>query len=587
MAADKKPIIKREIIQARLIIAILLLVLIFMNMTGWLVYYGTKKNYEHEAERSLVSFATTISSLIKTDSLKLLTPGDEETYLYKWLQSTIRNISDTADIDNIYIFDNRKRTLVDIEDGIKIGSRCPKVKLDSGEIEEVRMGSGVHTKSYYGKDGKLYKSAYAPIRDRDGATVGILGADATFSVHEVVEQLRTRLFWIGFISLFPAVILSIILTGPLVRPIRLLNTSLIEQMNYNDYILKSISGGVITIDLKGRITTLNRAAMEILGLHGRDVIGNDCMEVLKMQPELANIIVETLKEEKPYSAYGLTTKAGNYREITIGLNTSILKDKENKVIGSAGFFTDITEIKELQRRVHLKERLAALGELSAGLAHEIRNPLEGMQVFAELLKRKLDKRREGTELVDSIIREIKSLNGIITEFLDFARPTRFNFDHARISNIIDNALSVSMPKLSKGNVRVHQHYDKNDSDIQVDTDRMREVFLNMIINAQEAMVEGGNLHIYVRDVQEGAGGNERNLKQCVEIEFTNDGPPIPLENIDKIFNPFFTTKPQGTGLGLAIAHKVVEGHGGTIKVESKNGEPTKFIIRLPANGAVV
>jgi len=141
--------------------------------------------------------------------------------------------------------------------------------------------------------------------------------------------------------------------------------------------------------------------------------------------------------------------------------------------------------------------------------------------------------------------------------------------------------------LSKGNVRVHQHYDKNDSDIQVDTDRMREVFLNMIINAQEAMVEGGNLHIYVRDVQDGAGGNEHNLKRCVEIEFTNDGPPIPLENIDKIFNPFFTTKPQGTGLGLAIAHKVVEGHGGTIKVESKKGETTKFIIRLPANGAVV
>ncbi|MBI3007938.1 MAG: PAS domain-containing protein [Candidatus Omnitrophica bacterium] len=586
--AYRKPIVKREIIQARFVIAILLLILIFLNMTGWLIYYGTKKSYDREAGRSLVSFVTTISSLTKTDSLKLLTPGDEETYLYKWLQSTIRNISDTADVDNLYIFDNRNRTLVDIEDGVKIGSKCSKIKLEPREIEQVREGSGVYTKSYYGKDGKLYKSAYAPIKDRDGVIVGILGTDATFRVHEVVEQLRTRLFWIGVVSLFPAVALSIILTGPLVRPIRLLNTSLIEQMNYNEYILKSISGGVLTINPKGQITTLNKVAMGILELYGKDVIGKDSVEVLKVQPELANIVMETLKEEKPYNAYGLALKTENKGEITIALNTSPLRDKENKVIGAAGFFTDITEMKELQRRVHLKEKLAALGELSAGLAHEIRNPLEGIQVFAELLKRKMEKRKEEGELADNIIREIKSLNTIITEFLNFARPTRFNIDHVRINNVIDNAISVSMPRLAKGNVDVHKHYTSNDIDMMLDADRMKEVFLNLIINAQEAMTGGGNLDIYVKEnSNRHTEGNKDITKRFVEIEFANDGPPIPAEDMEKIFNPFFTTKTQGTGLGLAIVHKVIEGHGGTISVESKEGERTKFIIRLPVNGTVV
>ncbi len=327
--------------------------------------------------------------------------------------------------------------------------------------------------------------------------------------------------------------------------------------SYNENILQSVPSGVVSIDNSLCIVSINRAAEEIIGIRAEDAIGKG-FHVIFGEP-LASIIAQKKTVER--GEYPFTTRDG--RRIWIGLTTSPLKDKNEEVIGIILVFTDLTEMKALQAQVELKERLTELGEMSAGIAHELRNPMAVISGYIKLLSKKADLSQR--PLVDSILTEIEGMDRIISEFLSFARPTQPLPSAVDLRGIINDAC-----KIIQENIRIDFPVPDNLPEIKGDEVLLRQAFTNIFQNAIDAMPEGGELRIHTKLRDE-----------SLELTISDTGHGIPEDIRSKIFLPFFTTKEKGTGLGLALVQKIIVSHGGTIDVESSMGQGTTFSIVLP------
>lgn len=237
----------------------------------------------------------------------------------------------------------------------------------------------------------------------------------------------------------------------------------------------------------------------------------------------------------------------------------------------------LRQMRELEEELRRKDRLAALGELSAGVAHEVRNPLGIIKNSAQVLQDKFkDKDTKSRELSKFIIEEVDRLNKVVTNFLDFARPQKPNLTGRKIAPIISRALELMQSEILKRKIKVANKHEDNLPPVLADEELLAQVFLNIISNAIQAMPDGGRLMVSSKS---GAGS----YKDLVEIGFTDTGCGIPAQDLDKIFNPFFSNKEGGVGLGLSIVHKIVESHGGKISVHSRAGEGTTFTIHLKGN----
>ncbi|MCK4436539.1 HAMP domain-containing protein [bacterium] len=237
----------------------------------------------------------------------------------------------------------------------------------------------------------------------------------------------------------------------------------------------------------------------------------------------------------------------------------------------------LRQMRELEEELRRKDRLAALGELSAGVAHEVRNPLGIIKNSAQVLQDKFkDKDTKSRELSKFIIEEVDRLNKVVTNFLDFARPQKPNLTGRKIAPIISRALELMQSEILKRKIKVANKHEDNLPPVLADEELLAQVFLNIISNAIQAMPDGGRLMVSSKS---GAGS----YKDLVEISFTDTGCGIPAQDLDKIFNPFFSNKEGGVGLGLSIVHKIVESHGGKISVHSRVGEGTTFTIHLKGN----
>jgi signal transduction histidine kinase len=228
------------------------------------------------------------------------------------------------------------------------------------------------------------------------------------------------------------------------------------------------------------------------------------------------------------------------------------------------------EQRELESQLHLAERLAALGEMVAGISHEIKNPLGIIRSTAELLGEMPDANDNQKRLSGVIKEESTRLNQIVTEFLDFARPQEPNLNECQLEEIIEKNLSFIRPELEKKGIQVHENLNGRSFRLRADQDLLYRAFLNILINAMHSMQDGGTIDIIVEEARDG-----------YSIEFEDTGCGISQENVDKIFNPFFTTKEKGSGLGLSIVRKIIEGHRGTIGIESVEGQGTKVQVQLP------
>jgi two-component system nitrogen regulation sensor histidine kinase GlnL len=345
----------------------------------------------------------------------------------------------------------------------------------------------------------------------------------------------------------------------------------------------NLRNGIVAVTIDGRVAVMNEVAYQILGLKPRESdIGQAFSRVLQDQPELARIIAGAFELSHLPNRAELRLKSTGK---VIGYTLSQVRDPRGRVTGATLFFKDLTRVEQLEERERLRDRLAALGEMAAAIAHEVKNPLAGIEVMAGLLKRQLTDSQDAQTILEDIIKEAKMANAIVLEVLEFVRPIRLQVEHIALPDVIRDAVAMAESHVPRGDVSVGVALPADLACIQGDPHQLRQLFTNLLTNAFEALCGRGSVSISAIQIpEEDTGVGEGHTGPSVQVDVIDDGPGVPADLMDRIFSPFFTTKPQGSGLGLAIVRKIVDAHDGRIDVSGRAAGGTHFRVTLPVTG---
>jgi two-component system sensor histidine kinase PilS (NtrC family) len=345
---------------------------------------------------------------------------------------------------------------------------------------------------------------------------------------------------------------------------------------FHENIVRSISSGVFTTDEKGRVTSFNPAAQEATGYTFEQVQGRLWREVFNWDPSQQDD--ESMLRDSSNMRFEVECKRADGNRLILGMTLAPLHE-QGKATGLVGVFKDLTQIRDLEEEMRRKEWLASLGEMSAGMAHEIRNPLGALAGAMQMLRKDLHADETSQRLMDIAVREATRLDTIITEFLQYARPPALNLAEYDLNKVLAETLDlVQHEARTRKNIKIVTALAAGPLLAQVDQDQMKQVFWNLATNAFDAMPKGGELTIATGCRKIDISGRKA---EVVEISFQDTGEGIQNKNLDKIFLPFFTTKKHGSGLGLAAVHRIVDLHGGWIKVDSREGQGSRFVVCLP------
>jgi two-component system nitrogen regulation sensor histidine kinase GlnL len=357
-------------------------------------------------------------------------------------------------------------------------------------------------------------------------------------------------------------------------------TAALEELraSYED-LLSSLQDGVIILDPAGRIVSLNQAAEEMTGFSGSQVAGRPIGEVFPPPAPLAALVAKTAEQGRSHADFDATLTRADGARLTVSAVASQVSNPRGESRGSVLVLRDTSRVRELEEHLGRSERLAALGILAAGVAHEVRNPLVGVRGAAQLLEREPSFPPALREFTGIIIREVDRLDRIVGDLLAFAGHRPLRIQSCNVHRVMEEALRLEGSGLHAGGVAVVRRYDPQLPAVAGDPERLLQVFLNLIKNGAEAMAgAAGELQIRTR--------YERAAPQCggraaAVVEFVDRGPGIPAEIQAQLFNPFFTTKAGGTGLGLPISLRIVEEHGGALEVQTQMGQGSTFRVLLP------
>ncbi|WP_084423152.1 two-component system sensor histidine kinase NtrB [Cohnella thermotolerans] len=335
--------------------------------------------------------------------------------------------------------------------------------------------------------------------------------------------------------------------------------------------------GVLLLDADFRIVEASPMVCQAIGREREELLGQNAESLFRLQtvplPVDASLLQGRVFRNRSY-----TWRSGDRRREWV-LDGELLRDGDGgKVIGAYVLFRDVTQLMALEEQVRRSDRLKMIGEVAAGTAHEIRNPLTAIRGFIQLLHRSLAERQMNRELdyVDIVLAELERVNALVNEFLLLSKPKKVELQPVRLGKLFDEMLPMLRNEAVMHNVTL-QYIPRNElPSIFADKELLKQVFLNLGKNAIEAMTEGGMLIIRERPCPPGAAE--------VTVDVCDNGPGIPEEMIDRVFDPFFTTKEQGTGLGLSICQRIVHELGGRIEVSSGTGG-TVFSVTIPAIGA--
>ncbi len=349
----------------------------------------------------------------------------------------------------------------------------------------------------------------------------------------------------------------------------------------------NLRNGVLAFNPAGHLVLINDEACRIFGLPaGLDYLGLPYVDVFRDHPDMVRVLGSAFELVALPNRAELRLKSSAK---VIGYTLSLIRDEHEETIGAALFFKDLTHVEQMEERERLRDRLAALGEMAAAMAHEIKNPLAGIEVMAGLLRRQVPDNLDAQALVLDIINEAKMANAIVQEMLDFVRPVRLQLDRASIGDALQSAVTMADGKGNRGAIAVDVHVPDRLPTVQADRHQLAQVFANLLINAYEALNGRGAVTLTARLVESGDEGallvDGYQAGPTVIVDVTDTGPGISPELTDKIFNPFFTTKPQGSGLGLAIVRKIVDAHEGRIDVTTVPDRGTCFRVTLPVDRA--
>ena len=352
-----------------------------------------------------------------------------------------------------------------------------------------------------------------------------------------------------------------------------------EIKNHLHNILESLTVGTVVVDLKGRITTFNRSAENITGLKSKEIVGRSFDEVIgigffqNLQLEFDGLagIQDSKELEAEISHKGETL-------IHVTLSISPLTTPLGEKVGIVVTLQDVTQMKRLEEQANRTSRLAAMGEMAAKIAHEIRNPLGSIQLFASTLTNDLEGASESKALAEHISSGVKSINNIISNLLLFIRPDqKTDFQIVDIHDSLKDSLFFSNHLIgSNESIEIVTSYASEPLFVRGDPELLKQTYLNLILNAIQSMPNGGTLTISTRKTN----GQEKKT-HAAEIRFTDTGSGISKTDMPRVFDPFFTTKKRGTGLGLSIVHNIIKLHGGTIDINNSERNGITCIVTLP------
>jgi len=346
-----------------------------------------------------------------------------------------------------------------------------------------------------------------------------------------------------------------------------------SMKQFTDTVLENVSTGIVVTDPHGRIQLINKAARDIMrGLAGSDVnpVGCPCEGALgDIIP--GGLLLDSLEGGRVTFHDSVHVEC-NDRSLVFEVQTSPLLDTQGQVTGAVALFRDVSERRRMEEQIRQNEQMAMIGELAAGTAHEIRNPLTSIRGFIQMLHDRISEQVSEREYLEIVLGEIDRIDELIQDLLLMARPPRLKLEVCDLRDMLDEVcLLVSGDRAAAG-VKFHREYAGDLPMMPVDVGQLRRVFINLFTNAIQAMEGGGEIRIRVLHHAE---------TDQVEVRVSDTGVGIPPENLPKIFTPFFTSKEEGTGLGLAVSFGIVRNHGGKIEVESTPGRGTTFSVSLP------
>jgi two-component system sensor histidine kinase HydH len=344
-------------------------------------------------------------------------------------------------------------------------------------------------------------------------------------------------------------------------------TSLVRVQAFSDNLVTRMPIGLVALDRGNRVTAINSVAQDTLGLDADAWVGRHADSVIPAE------LLDTLGDADEPVQREVICPVADGRRVPLDVNAATLTDDNGECFGRVILFKDLTEIRTLHLELEKNRRLASVGRLAAGVAHEIRNPLSSIKGFATYFKDKYRQEEKDQEIAEIMIQEVNRLNRVVGQLLEFARPLRLVRQPVAIKPFFEDAFQLVAQQSKEANVTLVRDLPDATCRATMDADKMRQVVLNLLLNALDAMPGGGTLRVRAA----GVGGNG------LLFTVADTGEGIDPDDRPLIFEPYFSTKRTGTGLGLAIVHNIVKAHNGEIRVESRPGEGTTVSITLPEN----
>jgi signal transduction histidine kinase len=353
------------------------------------------------------------------------------------------------------------------------------------------------------------------------------------------------------------------------------------------YMLRTLPTGVVIFDQDRKVMLMNPAARAVLRLPRRDYRGEAAASVFGAGSEMSLLLDELLHQGRPHSRHEITMTGEEGDDVSIGLATSLIHDPAGRVVGGAFLLTDLTETKRLRKRLALKDRLAAMGEMSAGIAHELRNSLATILGYCRLIERSTPSEGASRAYVDKLLAEVKTLGTTSEGLLEFVRPGTRAPASVDVEETLRAAQQAVEERCERGAIAVETRFGATGARVEGDPVALRRAFENLIENAFQAMRGSGTLTLSTRVAVAPAGVEAAHeAAPLLEVIVADSGPGVAPEALPRLFTPFFTTKRGGTGLGLAVVQKTIAEHDGSIDVTSRPEEGTRFRVLLPCRSAV-
>jgi len=613
---QKSPYFRGSVL-AELVSRTLFVGIVILFFYGVFTYYLSKKTFDAEMGDRLLAIARLSAGEAKPEFLPFLNGKNQ---LYENFREFLQRKKAESQAKNIFILDPDGRVLVDANGQYDFKENNWLKDLDSEPFAQAMKGYPSVSILFPESDGGVYKIGYAPLY-KNKKIIAVLGVEASAKFIGGLNQFARVLFTSGLVCLllmggllyafgrrfiFPieemAKASQKIAEGNFSQRIEVtsgnelgalahaFNEMTKRLQSHNEYILESMSNGLLVLDLNGHITTFNRAASLILEMPQEKVLGQPYWTAFTAYAGFLTAIhsAHVKRQHLENKEVNLSEEFPKW----VRLRSAPLLGADSQELGTEIIFTDETQLRKLQAQIKTSEKMATIGELAAGIAHEIRNPLGAMKGFTEILQKKLGNQPEAKEMVADIASEIEILNKIVTNFLVFAKPTAIEAQEVDLTEAIQGVLPLIEKEAEQKKITI-LFDEKEKIELYLDVEQFRRALLNLALNAIQASPKNEVVSIHSKSFTRpelSAFLREKGFTDLVPVEteanwcgvwVLDRGPGILPGNFKKLFTPFFTTKTEGFGLGLSITKKILESMGGTVSMANRPEGGALFLMILP------